>query len=198
MKGIIFQGNHVLRILDGKKTQTRRLLTLLRWADSYSEIKLDMGGLPMAISRTTGCLCVMAPRYHLGETLYCKETWCPRVDVDPRNDPEKAKRYVKYRSNGDRGFPLMEWHDYGPWRSPMMMPEWASRCHIKITSVKAQRLQDISEEDAIAEGIEITDPRQSAVTTVMRYRRLWDSTNPRHPWENNDWVWALTFARVWP
>jgi len=89
------------------------------------------------------------------------------------------------------------------------MYRWASRITLELTDVRApQRVQDISEEDAIAEGVSpllLSEHRVCGVVlqsrlakAAERYRNVWDSLNAHrgHPWENNDWVWPLTFRRV--
>jgi hypothetical protein len=88
------------------------------------------------------------------------------------------------------------------------MPRWASRLMLEITEVRAQRLQGISEEDAVAEGCPGTNVvwKHSVIIGPYtddgelpseEYHRLWDSINGKtHPWESNPWVWAITFRRV--
>lgn len=96
------------------------------------------------------------------------------------------------------------------WRSSIFMPRWASRILLEITEVRVERLQEISEDDSIAEGIEtwncyfkdyskpdsnpgwLRDPIES-------YRTLWDSINGKsHPWDSNPWVWVIEFKVLTP
>jgi len=87
------------------------------------------------------------------------------------------------------------------------MPRWASRLTLEVTEVRVQRLQDISEEDARAEGVmsltedevEVTNPGGHTWTrgpAIARYQLLWNSINGTGSWERNEWVWALSFRRV--
>ena len=79
------------------------------------------------------------------------------------------------------------------------MPRWASRLTLEITAVRVQRLQDITEEDAIGEGYPMgLTPTGAAMTPpILWYSTIWDSINGKeHRWKNNPWVWALTFKRV--
>lgn len=111
------------------------------------------------------------------------------------------------------------------WLSPIFMPRWASRITLEITDVRVERIQDISEADAIAEGIEPNwigpldkGPNgagsdgwlgdswrhytngvdgEPAYTPAESYRSLWDSINAkRAPWDSNPWVWCISFRRV--
>jgi hypothetical protein len=96
-------------------------------------------------------------------------------------------------------------HDMGPhWRPSIHMPRWASRILLEVTDVRVQRLQDISETDAIAEGIvaqEFASPDKFAFVLSRAqelFVDLWDSINgPRgFGWSANPWVWAITFRRI--
>jgi len=97
-------------------------------------------------------------------------------------------------------------HD-GPFRSPTHMPRWASRITLEITAVRVERLQDISEEDAKAEGVEpIGIPAVDPFTgehlgdePSWRYgfQCLWERINgKKHSWSSNPWVWVIEFARA--
>jgi hypothetical protein len=81
----------------------------------------------------------------------------------------------------------------------IFMPKRMARTWLELTDVRVERLQDISEEDAIAEGIGdwTAIGGWNAETAVEAYHKLWDSINKKkHPWTNNDWVWVLTFREV--
>lgn len=94
------------------------------------------------------------------------------------------------------------------WRPSIFMPRWASRLTLEITDVRVERVQDISEEDAIAEGTGpdmVCSPEYAARhgfegtehDFIFRYRCVWDSINgKKHPWESNPWVWAITFKKA--
>jgi hypothetical protein len=85
------------------------------------------------------------------------------------------------------------------WKPSIHMPRWASRITLEITDVRVQRLQDISEADLDAEGIQelIDGGVDHDGTPLDTYRTLWDSINAkRAPWESNPWVWAITFRRI--
>lgn len=80
------------------------------------------------------------------------------------------------------------------WAPAIHMPHWASRITLEVTGVRVERLQDISTADAWAEGI----PSSPDVDPVHEYRELWDSLNAKrgHGWDANPWVWVVNFRRV--
>ncbi len=92
------------------------------------------------------------------------------------------------------------------WRPSIHMPRWASRITLEITGVKVERVQDISEEDAKAEGIRFEDggyelecmtPNERGRRRISNFHILWDSiSKPGHKWEDNPFVWAITFKRI--
>lgn len=92
------------------------------------------------------------------------------------------------------------------WRPSIFMHRWASRIDLELTGVRAQRLQDISEADASAEGAksmdivtgrQTLDPNSRQGSYIAHYRHIWDSINGKTaPWASNPWVWVLTFNRA--
>ncbi len=86
-------------------------------------------------------------------------------------------------SHDPLGWPIRE-----GWKSPIFMPRWASRITLEITAVRVERLQDISEADARAEG----------VTAVCAYRKLWEKIHGPGSWDVNPYVWVVEFCQVAP
>lgn len=91
------------------------------------------------------------------------------------------------------------------WRPSIHMPRWASRITLEVTDVKVERLQDISEEDAMAEGIvnagdgngyQLADTSHYAGTASESYASLWESINGPGSWDANPWVWCVSFKRL--
>lgn len=127
-------------------------------------------------------------------------------------DPERIRATwdVAYRADWE--------HSNGEqfWRPSIFMPRWASRLTLEVTDVRVERLQDITEEDARAEGIRpfpfrpddgfpvcygyaVEDLKTNLFdpTAVRAYDRLWDSINlKRAPWDSNPWVWVVSFKRI--
>ncbi len=185
---LVFSGPMVRAILAGTSTQTRRL--------------------------------VIPPRVVPGDRLWVRETWAYDLNVDREESPEilawaRDHRRVWYRADpgveqtGCGGAP-------GRWRPSIYMPRWASRITLELTDVREQRLQDISEEDARAEGMLFlggiaddfemapwADPgdreRHPWRWARAAFRVAWDGINgKRATWESNPQVWALTFRRIRP
>ena len=201
---IIFSAPMVRAILDGRKTQTRRVVKLT-----------DSGRVKEPGSPRNWHLddpeAVMACPYGVpGDRLWVRETWCPGsatplgIGLLPCIGPAHLGDKIAYRATDDYG------GDDPPWRPSIHMPRWASRITLEIVSVRVERVQDISEEDALAEGaLEFDSPTtfvdhgmQSVYFPGMGYAPaafidLWESINAkRAPWESNPWVWAIEFRRI--
>lgn len=222
---IIFDAESIKAILAGRKTQTRRVVNRKkREANGWT-----LDGLP-AFS---------CPYGDPGDRLWVRETWATMwpdttdngmvYDDDhpfgrPVRDDECS---IEYRADTGHALPG-DWSeedrdhpDCPKWRSPIHMPRWASRITLEVRSVRVERLQDISESDAIAEGAEarelyglgyaggqtLTDERNPAVTTATLARGArgafalrWDTINAKrgHPWESNCWVWVVEFKVLAP
>lgn len=158
------------------------------------------------------------PIWEEGDRLYVKETWqawhrtsheydewepITRGWLDDRGLADataaRAEGYVDsvaFRADGKSA---------GPWVSPIFMPRWASRLTLEIESVRVERLQSITEEDAIAEGVDAVPMsavrRQATFTRRADFAQLWDKINGKKPgcsWDESPWVWAITFRVVAP
>lgn len=201
---ILFSGPMVRAILDGEKTQTRRVVkgTALEW------LAPSMFTPAFVAARENG----LSPYGAVGDRLWVRETWgTPDADhplaVGGRK-PTSGDRML-YRANeaDDYQWGLGKQSQGGfVWRPSIFMPRWASRITLEITDVRVERLTDISEEDARAEGCPLThdgkhyDPPAS--DPWQGYGRasfclLWDKINAkRAPWDSNPWVWVVTFQRL--
>jgi hypothetical protein len=187
---ISFSGPMVRAILDGRKTQTRRVIR--EWGG-------DENACPYG-SHPNNLLWVRESCF-LWRTITDGSIILP-PDIDRpvfQDDPEwkGVKR--------DAGL-LLEQSNGWVFRSASHMPKWASRLTLRIMDVRAQRVQEISEDDVLAEGLSYWDvamaemPRNrdavGACGIQNVFADLWDSTNgKRAPWASNPWVWAITFER---
>lgn len=148
---------------------------------------------------------VYCPYGKPGDRLWVRETW--NVGDDKHN------YYVQYRADSDGvehqhsrsklnpgdEFLLERWaNKTDEWNPSIFMPRWASRITLEITDVRVERLQDISERDAWAEGCLGTDDDVTGgISGYSEYYKLWESINGKTaPWSSNPWVWVLTFKRA--
>ena len=186
---ILFKGEMVRKILSGEKTQTRRVV---KRQPIVGIEPCGWSGTGWGLTRPDGgCSCrpVSCPYGSPGDRLWVRETWSPRTDVDPAKKLTKAQRYVRYRADADDL--ANEWHSYDGWKPSIHMPRWASRITLEITGVRVERLQEISEEDARAEGV---GQRFTRMTWRGGFAFLWDQINgKRAPWASNPWVWVIEF-----
>ena len=186
---ILFQANMVRALLDGSKTQTRRIFKAKNggvWPNSN-----DLPGMKQIMRN--------CPYGQPGARLWVRETWAYHLQALSASNHELSGPWV-YCADGHTQHRLCD-----RWRPSIHMPRAASRITLEITGVRVERLQNISEADAIAEGIErgncnwrdymdhpfndFTNPRRS-------YRSLWESINGLESWAANPWVWVVEFKRV--
>lgn len=189
---ILFSGPMVRAILAGQKTQTRRIVRLPAWfADEFTVF----GG---EIQKEVEC-----PYGVTGDRLWVRETFTPHYFDDGRPG---------YRA--DWNTRASDVASEPRWRPSIFMPRELSRITLDIASVRVERLQNISEDDARAEGVSsdadmlraLRHVRGAAAVRAVpsrlhsarnNFAALWDEINgERAPWSSNPWVWAVSFARV--
>jgi hypothetical protein len=213
--GILFTPENIRLVMDGRKGQTRRIA---KWKErpenpglNFNATSLAVGhyftGVPSSgfVLRSGGGSCwhdrtypLHCPYGKVGDRLYIKEGVITHCSIP---------QLIGYYLDGCRV--TEHWMAR---RTAMFMPKSMARTWLEITEVRVERLQDISEEDAIAEGIEpihegakhlwrnystsmnepgwFPDPRRS-------YQSLWDSINKKkQPWSKNPWVWVISFLRI--
>lgn len=202
---IIFNGDMVRAILEGRKTQTRRVIKpqpvfnsmFNEWRTEKNRVAYDTGEL-IFDSFLDGC-----PYGQPGDELWVRETWqhCFAQDNVP------IEKTIIYKADCPN-------YDATPCKPSIHMPRCFSRIQLKITDVRVERVQDIADEDIKAEGIrEFTKDGN-----VMKYglegwvwqtmprtprdafKELWDLINAKrgYSWDANPWVWAIEFERVEP
>lgn len=200
---IIFSGQMVRALLDGRKTQTRRLVKLPFVPDSIAEHRHYANEFTpwKDGERHSTILC---PYGKPGDRLYVRETFYIDLmpwDVEklPQHRPDGLDdRDIYYRADGEccQQIPECCCSELGrktPWRPSIFMPRWASRITLELTEVRVERLRMISSADCIAEGLHGTMRNDAPVRE--RYRDLWDSLNAkRAPWHSNPYVWVLEFV----
>lgn len=185
-KPIIFNGQMVRAILEGRKTQTRRIMKPYPVLHAggfwhFRDCQWKDGGLGFPQSGIED----HAP-YQLGDRLWVRETF--RTVQDEETGAEK----FIYRADPDK-----EKNPYARWRPSIHMPRTASRIMLEVTDVRAERLQDIGEDEAIAEGIEksvyLYTSKEDRYRESYRsgFARQWDAVYMN--WGSNPWVWVICF-----
>jgi hypothetical protein len=198
---ILFSGPMVCPILDGRKTQTRRVIK----PQPQFGVQTDCGycGGFAFQSANGGCSCERVPRQpSVGDRLWVRETWTgPILGAKGHSLVERVHfAATDARPRNHRG-------ELVPWRPSIHMPRRFSRITLEITDVRVQRLQEISEADAVAEGLP-SDGREYwigrtcliGLSARFLFQNTWNHLNAKRgfPWESNPWVWAITFKRVQP
>lgn len=224
-KPILFSGPMVRAILDGRKTQTRRIVSpqfstlwgqgcpnqhgfsvmqpaqAKNWRDAYA-VHTD-------IEDSTGAWTwLFCPFGKKGDRLWVRETYTPDPPQDGTWDfysytdgvlynleaiPERFRNpaNVIYRASWDNPETML-------WRPSIFMPRWASRIALEITGIRVERLQQITEESAKAEGCtqDADFSREYPYSYVDQFHRLWNEINgKRADWDSNPWVWVVEFKR---
>ncbi len=214
---ILFSAPMVSALLDGRKTQTRRLINFAGIENvlDFVPVGTDAQGRRVFemkdrngnhMSRPAGKGLVdyqFSPRIALNDRLWVREAWCTSGSLDsirPRDLPATA--LLLYKADGRRSTIA------GKQRPSMFMPRWASRLTLIITDVRIERLQGISEEDACAEGVwhgntynRFADDLAASCVPGMWfhgatdwYQNLWNRINGPGAWEANPWVVAYSFT----
>lgn len=210
---IPFSGPMVRAILAGTKTQTRRVVkpqpfgvTLVPSGNHLFDYREDLSDYSRVVDMNKAV--TLSPYGQPGDRLWVREAWraCAEADRTTPRDMDPAYR-VWYEADAPHQ------PGFGKYRPPMFMPRWASRITLEITGVRVERLQDISEADAIAEGIETSpslafpgrdvfcdyrvphDPAEWFSNPIDSFRSLWESINGPGSQHANPWVWVVEFKR---
>jgi len=235
---ILFNADMVRAVLDGRKTQTRRIMKVQPESNQFglrriiaSAERSDTGKYHWTESNATGNHIRSAPFScpfgAVGDRLWVKETWSVvshafdddglMIDYVP-DRPAKAvheKPFGRGYYSGhaiyaaDGGF---TWGDddgcvdgRSCWKPSIHMPRWASRITLEITGVRVERLWDITEDDAKAEGCTFEalrfkpgtrEAEEMGHTAVYQFGGLWQSIYGEESWQANPWVWVVEFKRV--
>lgn len=223
---ILMSAPMVRACLDGSKTQTRRAIRPQPFAgqtdDEARAFFVECGAMQTDESLTwllNGAWAagfiegVKCPYGTIGERLWVRETW----REDSPDDPEGAL----YRATDTRTMP-----PGFKWKPSIFMPRWACRLELEIADISIEKLTDISEADAKAEGVEpnwtgpldqgrnqlggigwpgdqwirygVSMEAEPAYSARESYESLWDHINGRGAWAANPWVWVVEFKRVRP
>ena len=204
---ILFSGEMVRAILDGRKTQTRRIVKpqpkLFGGDDNHlGEWWMPVGG-------------IHRERWHCpygkpGDRLWVKEAFGESKvrDLSVTDRIHLVHKAWRYKADAeiestdgifvcgrrDDGKAIRTRADLYKWTSPLFMPREASRITLEITNIRVERLQDISFADVNAEGL---DTRDRFTSWAVPFIGLWDKINgKKHPWASNPWVWVVEFKTI--
>lgn len=206
-KPILFSGEMVRAILDGRKTMTRRVTPFseldverldsewywyhIRFRDPKRNHGFATGGGgPNGIDAGFAAVVKRFSPYKVGQRLWVRETF--RLTAF-----ERYQATVEYAADSttQKLIPAVLPVTVGlKWRPSIFMPKWASRITLEVTAVRVERLKDISWEDAIKEGFRVDG---SEIGVLDKFQSLWDKINgKKHPWASNCWVWVVEFRRI--
>jgi len=214
MKPIIFSTPMVQAILEGRKTQTRRLFDP-QFSTGIPEGKYRYDGIQEGIHAiellhdgkpTENYYTCGNPKYDYNNTLYVRETWTgwdENVKFLYRADTNMCE---KARDDMISLFDVK-------WKPSIHMPKEAARIFLRVTNVRAERLQDISADDCIEEGIviewsdELPKPSYQSLAYsekrvkpafIKAFAALWNNINEKrgYGWDTNPWVWVYEFERI--
>lgn len=171
---ILFSGEMVRAILGGRKTQTRRLNGLAEINKNPDQWRFDgFDGKYAVFDSGYDVLKIKCPYGEIGDRLWVRETWC----FDGFD--------VIYKATHDCDI---------KWKPSIFMPRWASRVNLEITNRRLERLQDITEKDAQAEGM---DPYNYYYdNTINEFKHLWKTINGSESWDINPWVRVVEFKKI--
>ncbi len=216
---ILFSGPMVRALRDGSKTQTRRGCKPQPIADARfvggHRLPATKRNPGQEISVETPYVHIACPYGQPGDRLAVRETFCAWGHWTKRYSEKKRREEwhfidetmgtgKAYRYEADEKLPRRkrELHEVGWWKRPaIFMPRAASRITLEITRVRVERLQDISADDARAEGCPdrpIPGAEQASVDLLAKlwYHDLWEQINGPDSWAANPWVWAIEFRRL--
>lgn len=198
-RGILFSTPMVRALLAGRKTVTRRVVkrdTVAEVVEPYEHWEGYTFG-SCAVDGTTSI--VHCPYGKPGDRLWVRETWAPYPDP---HAPPGDRPLVAYRATDEAQTRNV------PWRPSIHMPRWAARITLDVVSVRVARLHDITEEDAIAEGVGelsyggaedvwLGGARDGGDTRepIEAFAGLWESINGPGSWAANPWVWRVEFSK---
>ena len=200
---MIFNGEMVRAILDGRKTQTRRVMKVQPsdgFHPTHNGYDLDLNAhwyTPGVVDKNgylqpakkdvfgvadenEGYAC---PFGAVGDRIWVRETFSP---VPDHEEPAGCSA-ILYAADGNG--------PYGKWVPSIHMPRWASRITLEITGVRVERLNSISDSDASKEGCCIADMESGDCLSDV-FSRLWTSIYGDESWKVNPWVWVIEFKVV--
>lgn len=200
MKPILFSTPMVRAILDGRKTQTRRVIKPQPDGEIKANIPYEFYGTKTE-RIFTDTKAYLAP-YSVGDILWVRETFC-EVPYEHNHVPIKGgyitiPKYA-YKADSERDYT-------GIWKPSIHMPREAARIFLRVTNVRVERVQEITPKDAWEEGCRIGNsfPWEKHIPELQQqcrdilFKSLWDKINAKrgYGWDRNPWVWVVAFEKI--
>lgn len=189
---ILFSGPMVRAILDGRKTQTRRVIKPQPMLEE-TEYAADI----LHVQHN--------PPFGIGQKLWIRETWGVSAQIGDifniRYKADGLTKDLRVRDWDGKLFAQLDKAMRQGWRPSIFMPKEAARIWLEITDIRVERVQDIGMREILAEGVD-GDHRQGVAKSAEQLRasfaRLWDSINVKrgYSWESNPFVWVIEFRRI--
>ena len=175
---ILFSGEMVRALVAGRKTQTRRVVKYSRRPVQGADgVWYDADGIHPGVP-------LRFPYGAPGDRLWVRETFSVTDDaLYLRADGEEFEG-----PDGD--------HVEPKWKPSIHMPRWASRLTLEVVAVRVERLQDISEADALAEGVTLRGSTRFENEARLAFKQLWESINGAESWAQNPWLWVIEFKKL--
>jgi len=198
---ILFSGPMIRALLSGTKTQTRRVVKPQpdRYIVSFEKLGNDWkpvwGVACMPTEEANRC--IRCPCGVPGDKLWVRETW--------NASQHRTTRQVRVFYRADDSNRQIDVYELPPsrrfgehWRPSIHMPRWASRITLEVTDVRVERVQEITGEDARAEGVDAIPAAPAAFTHRTSFAKLWNSINAKrgYGWDLNPWVSVVEFRKV--
>lgn len=223
---MLFSTPMVKAILNGSKTQTRRIIKSPKLDMYVEDIKFGVTAMTPEghVSVRGKWMDGQESRYgesfikfpaQVGDHIWVRETY---REYNIYEDGELAiEKHLEYAADpGNEMIPMVDGDGFGiynkdgsekfiPWKPSLFMPKRICRIWLEVVSIRAEKLLDISPNDAIAEGIEgwghntwkdYLKPSYACTNPIESYLSLWDSINGEGAFSKNPWVWVYTFKRI--
>ena len=200
---ILMHARSIIGILEGRKTQTRRIIK--NPPSALAELKSEHaknicvvdGGIRCDWYAGVFSIPLRCPYGQPGDRLWVRETW-----REPGSCQMPDSSIPSFMTRSDVIYKADDESCDGPWRPSIFMPRRFSRLTLEVTNIRVERVQDISIVDCIAEGIMIphgepmyADEPLERYSEKHAFNKLWDDTNGKGAWDRNDWVWVVEFKK---
>lgn len=190
---ILFNTDMVLAILDGRKTVTRRCVKLPKYikAQDNGLYTLFAEGTCYENQQMEQIVGYLKPPYQPGDILYVRETW----KLEEFYDGEALIQFkaggeigIDYECEGNTYSKLLKYVDDIGWKPSLFMPKEAARIFLKVKDVRVERLQDMRSEDALNEGVKVSEFDLPHTGVLNQFKMLWNSTIKKSDLDRYGWM----------